>query len=54
MSRFAFPKTDIFSSTGFSLCGFDLWRAKVKRTQAEACATENRPALACIGGCFGR
>jgi hypothetical protein len=26
-------------STGFSLCGFDLWQAKVKRTQAEACAT---------------
>jgi hypothetical protein len=31
-----------FSGTGFSLCGFDLRQAKVKRTQAEACATENR------------
>jgi hypothetical protein len=27
------------SGTGFSLCGFDLWQAKVKRTLAEACAT---------------
>jgi hypothetical protein len=28
-----------FGSTGFSLRGFDLWQAKNKRTQAEACAT---------------
>jgi hypothetical protein len=28
-----------FSGTGFSLCGFDLRQVKVKRTQAEACAT---------------
>jgi hypothetical protein len=31
-----------FGGTGFSLCGFDLWQAKVKRTQAEACATKVR------------
>jgi hypothetical protein len=29
----------LFSGTRFSLCGFDLWQAKVKRTQAEAYAT---------------
>jgi hypothetical protein len=29
---------DVFSGTGFSLCGFDLRQAKIKRTQAEACA----------------
>ena len=29
-----------FSSTGFSLCAFDFGVAKVKTTQAEACATQ--------------
>jgi hypothetical protein len=28
------------SGTDFSLCVFDLWQAKMKRTQAEACATQ--------------
>ena len=35
-------------SAGFSLCVFDLYSAKVKTTQAEACATKCNPNGLCI------
>jgi hypothetical protein len=39
----AFFCEKVLSGTGFSLCGFDLRQAKIKGTQAEACANEQRP-----------
>jgi hypothetical protein len=43
LRRIAVLGIKVFSGTGFSLCDFDLWQRKVKRTQAEAYATENLP-----------